>query len=152
MMVTPRDSANLDGDPKTLEITVTADNEAPTVALAIPDDAATAMNPFNLPISGNFRDADTDQTLTYSASVTYTTDGVSQTTLPVPAPGSSGFWLKLNSATGIFSGTPEASDVIDALTVVVTASDGHTPTAGDGLTDTFMLTGAGRQHRRGCGG
>ena len=138
MMVTPRDSANLDGDPKTLEITVTADNEAPTVALAIPDDAATAMNPFNLPISGNFRDADTDQTLTYSASVTYTTDGVSQTTLPVPAPGSSGFWLKLNTTSGIFSGTPEASDVIDALTVVVTASDGHTPTAGT-ETDTFML-------------
>ena len=134
-MVTPRDSANLDGDPATLEIMVTADNEAPTVATAIPNDAAIAMVSFDLDISTNFSDVDTDQTLTYSA--TYTLG--SAAAAPVPAPGPSGFWLKLNSATGAFSGRPESSDVTNDLDIDVTASDGHTPTAGE-VTDSFRLT------------
>ena len=84
-------------------------NTAPTVANAIPDQAATAGTAFNYVFLANtFHDANGD-TLTYTATKADGND------LPT--------WLGFTGSTRTFAGTPQAADV-ETLAVKVTASDG----------------------------
>ena len=106
----------------TMTITVTAVNDAPTVATAIPDQPATAGTAFSYAFPANtFSDADTGDTLTYAATKA---DGA---TLPA--------WLSFAAGTRTFSGTPQAADV-GTVAVKVTASDGN----GGSVSDTFDIT------------
>ena len=114
-----------DGDADSAEYTmtvgVTAVNDAPTVANAIPDRSATPGTAFSYTVPAKtFSDADSGTTLTYSATKS---DG---TTLPT--------WLRFNAATRTFSGTPAAGDV-GTVPVKVTASDGSLS-----VSDTFDIT------------
>ena len=85
-------------------------NTAPTVANAIPDQAATVGTAFSYQFPLNtFHDADTGSTLTYTA--TKPDDAM----LPT--------WLGFTASTRTFSGSPQAADV-ETLAVKVTASDG----------------------------
>ena len=98
---------------------VTAVNDAPTVANAIPDRTATTNVAFSYQFPANtFADVDAD-TLTYTATKG---DG---TGLPT--------WLTFTPATRTFSGTPTAAGT---LSVKVTASDGNSGT----VSDTFDIT------------
>ena len=84
-------------------------NTAPTVANAIPDQAATADRPFRYTVPGNtFSDGQNDP-LTWSASKG------DDTALPS--------WLTFDPGTRLFSGTPAVADA-GTLAVKVTASDG----------------------------
>ena len=104
----------------TMTITVTAVNDAPTVATAIPDQPATAGTAFSYAFPANtFSDADIGDTLTYAATKA---DGA---TLPA--------WLSFAAGTRTFSGTP--TDV-GTVSVKVTASDGN----GGSVSDTFDIT------------
>ena len=106
----------------TMTITVTAVNDAPTVATAIPDQPATAGTAFSYAFPANtFSDADIGDTLTYAATKA---DGA---TLPA--------WLTFAAGTRTFSGTPQAAD-IGTVAVKVTASDGN----GGSVSDTFDIT------------
>ena len=106
----------------TMTITVTAVNDAPTVATAIPDQPATAGTAFSYAFPANtFSDADIGDTLTYAATKA---DGA---TLPA--------WLSFAAGTRTFSGTPQAAD-IGTVAVKVTASDGN----GGSVSDTFDIT------------
>ena len=106
----------------TMTITVTAVNDAPTVATAIPDQPATAGTAFSYAFPANtFSDADIGDTLTYAATKA---DGA---TLPA--------WLSVAAGTRTFSGTPQAADV-GTVAVKVTASDGN----GGSVSDTFDIT------------
>jgi len=105
----------------TMTIDVTAVNDPPTVANAIPDRMATAGAAFSYTFPANtFADVD-DGTLTYTA----VEDG--QSGLPS--------WLGFNAGTRTFSGTPAAADV-GAVSVKVTASDDD----GASVSDTFVIT------------
>lgn len=97
-------------------ITVANVNDAPTVAIALVDQAATedAAFTYTLP-AGTFADVDAGDTLTLSAS-------------GMPA------WLSFNAATRTFSGTPANGDV-GTFNVTVTASDGSLSVA-----DVFAIT------------
>jgi VCBS repeat-containing protein len=97
-------------------ITVTNTNDAPTVAVAIVDQAAMqgAAFSFALP-AGTFADVDAGDTLTLSAT-------------GVPA------WLTFNASTRTFTGTPGASDV-GAINITVTATD----SAGATVSDVFAI-------------
>ena len=91
----------------TMTITVTAVNDAPTVANTIPDRSATAGTAFSYAFPANtFSDADTGDTLTYAATKA---DGA---TLPT--------WLTFAAGTRTFSGTPQTADV-GTVSVKVTA-------------------------------
>ena len=104
----------------TMAIDVTAVDDAPTVANAIPDQSAGAGTAFSYVFPANtFSEVD-NTTLTYTATKA---DG---TELPS--------WLGFAAATRTFSGTPQASDV-GTVSVKVTASDG----AGT-VDDTFDIT------------
>ena len=106
----------------TMTINVTAVNDAPTVATAIPDQPATAGTAFSYAFPANtFSDADIGDTLTYAATKA---DGA---TLPA--------WLSFAAGTRTFSGTPQAADV-GTVAVKVTASDGN----GGSVSDTFDIT------------
>ncbi|WP_197085472.1 putative Ig domain-containing protein, partial [Cellvibrio sp. pealriver] len=108
-------------DTDTVNITVNAANDAPTVANIIPDQNATEDAAFNFQFASNtFADAELDS-LTYSAQLN----------------GGGGLpaWLSFDSATRTFSGTPANGDV-GTLTIDVTANDGN----GGTVTDTFTLT------------
>ena len=97
-------------------------NTAPTVANAIPDQAATVGTAFNYTVPENtFSDAD-DDTLTYTATKADGTD----------LPG----WLTFNATTRTFSGTPEAGDV-GTVSVKVAASDGQA--GNEAAEDTFDI-------------
>ena len=100
--------------------TGTADNNAPVVAIPIPDQTATegALFSYAFPDT-TFTDADSGDTLSYTATQGDGTD------LPT--------WLSLNSRT--FSGTPAASDV-GIVSVKVTVSDGK----GGSVSDEFDIT------------
>ena len=99
-----------------------AANTAPTVANAIPDQAATAGTAFSYAFPANtFSDADTGDTLSYTATKT------GDTALPT--------WLAFAASTRTFSGTPQAAD-IGTVAVKVTASDGN----GGSVSDTFDIT------------
>ena len=85
-------------------------NTAPTVANAIPDQAATAGTAFSYEFPADtFNDADTGDILTYTVTKP---DGN-----PLPT------WLSFDDSTRTFKGTPQAADVA-TVAVKVTASDG----------------------------
>ena len=101
-------------------VTVTAVNNDPTVANAIPNRTATTGTAFSYQFPANsFEDADGDS-LSYSASQS---DG---TNLPS--------WLTFTPGTRTFSGTPQSGDT-GTITVRVTASDGN----GGSVTDDFDI-------------
>ncbi len=105
----------------TMTIDVTAVNDAPTVATAIPNQTAPAGTAFNYAFPDTtFSDTDGD-TLTYMATKS------DDTALPT--------WLSFDAGTRIFSGTPQAADVA-TVSVKVTASDGK----GGSVSDEFDIT------------
>ncbi|MGL5195791.1 MAG: putative Ig domain-containing protein, partial [Chroococcales cyanobacterium] len=94
-------------------------NTPPVVGTPLPDNSATAGEPFSLTLPANtFSDADGDP-LTFTASL--------ENGDPLPA------WLTFNPATGTFSGTPTDGD-LGSLNIKVTANDGTAFVA-----DTFTL-------------
>ena len=94
----------------------------PTVATAIPDQSATAGTAFSYVFPANtFSDADTSDTLTYTATK------ADDTALPT--------WLSFAASTRTFSGTPQAADA-GTVAVKVTASDGN----GGSVSDAFDIT------------
>jgi VCBS repeat-containing protein len=105
-----------DGTAKVVSVTITGTNDAPVVALAIPDQTAILGTAFSYTIpAGSF--TDTDSTLTLTAT---REDGSA-----LPA------WLTFNAATRTFSGTPNSTADFN---VKVTASDGTAS-----ISDTFVL-------------
>ena len=101
---------------------VVVPNNPPTVANAIPDQSATAGTAFSYAFPANtFSDADTGDTLSYTATKT------DATALPT--------WLAFDAGTRTFSGTPQAADA-GTVAVKVTASDGN----GGSVSDTFDIT------------
>ena len=100
----------------------TTTNNPPTVATAIPDQSATAGTAFSYAFPDTtFSDADTGDTLSYTATKTDDTD------LPL--------WLAFAASTRTFSGTPQAADIA-TVAVKVTASDGN----GGSVSDAFDIT------------
>ena len=100
---------------------VTAVNDAPTVATAIPNQTAPVGTAFNYAFPPNtFNDADSD-------TLTYTAMKADNAALPT--------WLSFTANTRTFSGTPQAADV-GPLPVKVTASDGN----GGSVSDEFDIT------------
>ena len=100
----------------------TTTNNPPTVANAIPDQAATAGTAFSYAFPANtFSDADTGDTLSYTATK------ADDTVLPT--------WLDFAASTRTFSGTPQAADA-GTVSVKVTASDGN----GGSVSDEFDIT------------
>ena len=105
----------------TMTIDVTAVNDAPTVATAIPDQRARVGTAFNYAFPDNtFNDADSDM-------LTYTAMKADNAALPT--------WLSFTDATRAFSGMPQAADV-GTVAVKVTASDGN----GGSVSDEFDIT------------
>ena len=103
----------------TQTLTVTAVNDAPVVAVPIPDQAGTAGAAFGYTVSaGAFSDVD-NLSLSYSATL--------ESGAALPA------WLSFNAATRAFSGTPSAANV-GSLNIKVTASDGSLA-----ASDVFVL-------------
>ena len=101
---------------------VVVPNNPPTVATAIPDQSATAGTAFSYVFPANtFSDADTGDTLSYTATKT------DATALPT--------WLAFAAGTRTFAGTPQAADA-GTVAVKVTASDGN----GGSVSDTFDIT------------
>ena len=99
---------------------VVVPNNPPTVATAIPDQSATAGTAFSYVFPDTtFSDADTSDTLTYTATK------ADDTALPT--------WLAFAAGTRTFSGTPTAAETVS---VKVTASDGN----GGSVSDTFDIT------------
>ncbi len=100
--------------------TVRSTTNAPTVANAIPDQAATVATPFSYMFPMNtFNDMDGD-------ALSYTATEPDDTALPT--------WLAFADTTRIFSGTPATGDV-GTVSVKVTASDGN----GGSVSDTFDI-------------
>ena len=98
----------------------TTTNNPPTVATAIPDQSATAGTAFSYAFPANtFSDADTSDTLTYTATK------ADDTALPT--------WLAFAASTRTFSGTPTDAGMV---ALKVTASDGN----GGSVSDTFDIT------------
>jgi uncharacterized repeat protein (TIGR01451 family) len=92
-------------------------NRPPIVANHIVDVTATSGTAFNLVIAADaFKDLDAGDTLTYKASLD------NGTALPT--------WLRFDSATRTFSGTPAVSDV-SSIKVRVTATDSHQGSVSD---------------------
>lgn len=106
----------------TMTFNATAVNDAPTLANAIADQAATEGVAFSLSVANAFTDVDTGDVLTLSATLA---DG--KTKLPT--------WLKFTPATGAFAGTPMDADSSKAINVMVKATDKGKAVA----TDTFAL-------------
>lgn len=99
----------------TVSITVAAMNDAPVLAIAIPNRAATVGTSFGYVVPlGTFSDADGD-TLTWSSSESLG-------------------WLSFNASSRTFSGTPTAGDA-GATTITVAVSDGSLV-----ASDSFVLT------------
>ena len=110
---------SLDSDPLTATLTVTPENDTPTVENALIDQAATEDAPFSYQFAANsFGEVDTGDSLTYSL-----TSG----------PG----WASFDAATRTISGTPANADVGSA-NVTIRATDG----SGAFIEDTFQLTTA----------
>nr|WP_245217012.1 putative Ig domain-containing protein [Neoroseomonas nitratireducens] len=103
-------------------LTISNTNDAPTLANAIADRAATEDSAFTYQVPANaFADADAGDTLTYTAT---RADGS-----PLPS------WLTFDATTRTFSGTPGDGDV-GTLSVRVTATD----RAGASIADSFDIT------------
>jgi Ca2+-binding RTX toxin-like protein len=93
-------------------------NDAPTVGAPIVDQSATQGLDFSFTVPTDaFVDIDRGDTLSYSAKLK---DG---SALPS--------WLTLDSRTGTFSGKPSNADVVDLLSIEVTASDGSASVSQD---------------------
>ena len=102
-----------------MTITVTAVNDAPTVANTIPDQPATVGTAFSYAFPANtFSDADTGDTLSYTATK------ADDTALPT--------WLSFAASTRTFSGTPTDAGMV---ALKVTASDGN----GGSVSDEFDI-------------
>jgi VCBS repeat-containing protein len=116
--------------PTTQTFSLNAAGDAPTVANALADQAATQNAPFVFTLPANaFADVDGSPALTYSAALV---DGdgnlISGGTLPD--------WLSFNAASATFSGTPANGDVTTAAHhIKVTASDGTST-----VSDVFDIT------------
>lgn len=105
----------------TFNMTVTNVNDAPVVVSALVDQAAMEDQTFSFQIpDGSFKDIDTGDTLTYTATQ------VDGSCLPG--------WLIFNAATQTFSGTP-GNDNVGAVSVQVTATD----LAGATTNSSFIL-------------
>ena len=105
----------------TMTIDVTAVNDAPTVATAIPNQTAPVGTALNYAFPPNtFNDAD-------SNTLTYTAMKADNAALPT--------WLSFTANTRTFSGTPQVTDV-GTVAVKVTASDGN----GGSVSDEFDIT------------
>ena len=105
----------------TFRLTVTAVDDAPTVAKVLPDASVAEETPWTYQVPANtFSDQDGNPKLSYAATLA---DG---NALPP--------WLTFDSATQTFAGTPP-HDWTGALDLKVTASDGSLATS-----DTFRLT------------
>ena len=110
-------SVNAGGNSYQLAVHGHAINHPPTVANAIPDQAATAGMAFSYQFPANtFHDVDT---------LTYTATKSDDTALPA--------WLSFDGTTRTFSGTPAESH-IGTVSVKVTASDGTAS-----VSDTFNI-------------
>jgi Ca2+-binding RTX toxin-like protein len=105
----------------TLTFNATAVNDAPTLASAIADQAATEGTAFSLSVANAFTDVDTGDVLTLSATLA---DGKA---LPT--------WLKFTPSTGAFAGTPMDADSSKTINVMVKATDKGKAFA----LDTFAL-------------
>ena len=115
-------NAEGDGDWSVAGTGRTTANNPPTVATAIPDQSATAGTAFSYAFPDTtFSDADTGDTLSYTATKT------DDTALPT--------WLAFTASTRTFAGTPQAADA-GTVAVKVTASDGN----GGSVSDTFDIT------------
>ncbi len=118
--VTATDTGNLSVSDE-FELTVANTNDAPTLANAIADQAATEDVTFSFTLQANaFADVDVGDTLSYAATLA---DGSA-----LPA------WLAFNPATRSFSGTPQNADV-GSIDVRVSATD----VAGAAASDVFAL-------------
>ena len=107
----------------TMTIDVTAVNDAPTVANAIPGQSAMVGTAFSYTIpSDTFADSDTDDTLSYTATLA---DG-----------GLLPDWLSFAATTRILSGTPPASAAAAPVSVRVTARDAD----GAGVSAPLVVT------------
>lgn len=103
-------------------ITINADNDAPTVINAIPNQAATESFAFSFQFAENtFANIDIGDTLTYSAQL--------------GGGGALPAWLSFNAVTRTFSGVPLTADV-GTFNIDVMADDGN----GGTVTDTFAIT------------
>ena len=121
--VTATDGSNTSAS-DTFRITTANTNDAPTVAIAIADQAATEDSAFSFVVPANtFADVDVGDTLSYSATLS------GGAALPS--------WLTFNPGNRTFSGTPLNADV-GFIEVTVTATDGSNASA----SDTFRITTA----------
>ena len=122
--VTATGDANYANSPASAEFDVsTLANSVPTVANAIPDQAATVDTAFEYIFPTNtFNDADGDS-LTYTA---MQTDGMTDSALPT--------WLSFTAAERKFTIAADAGEV-GTVMVKVTASDGN----GGTISDTFNI-------------
>ncbi|MEH2294226.1 MAG: DUF4347 domain-containing protein [Nostoc sp.] len=108
-------------DNKTLDINLTGVNDTPTLENAIADQIAKQDTAFSFTFDANtFSDVDAGDNLSYSATLQ---DGSN-----IPS------WLKFNTTTRTFSGTPTNADIVN-LTIKVQAEDNN----GVSATDTFAL-------------
>jgi Putative Ig domain/Domain of unknown function (DUF4114)/FG-GAP-like repeat len=102
--------------------TATVVNRSPVVANLIMSTAVTQGNLFNFTVPANtFSDPDPGDTLTYSAKLANGN--------PLPA------WVSFNATTGVFSGTPTASDVGNVVFQIKATDKG-----GLSVTTDFGLT------------
>jgi hypothetical protein len=108
-----------------LTFNANAFNDAPTLANAIADQAATEGSAFSLSVASAFTDVDTGDVLTLSATLS---DGK-----PLPT------WLKFTPATGAFAGTPLDADSSKTINVMVKATDKGKAVASD--TFALVITG-----------
>ncbi len=102
----------------TFNVQVLAENVAPTVDEGIVDQTATSGEVFSFVVPFNaFSDANTGDSLTLSA---------------VGGPA----WVSFDDSTNTFTGTPDASDIGNITTIVVTATD----PSGASASDSFAVT------------
>ena len=110
-----------DGSTQTVTVTINGAEDGPTVTNSLIDQTATEDSAFSYTFAGDsFTDADTSDTLSYSATLS------DDSALPS--------WLSFDSATRTFSGTPTNAD-IGTLDIKVIADDGSSE-----VSDIFSLT------------
>jgi len=101
--------------------TLTVNNRAPIISAIIPDSSALVGASFSLDISSYLTDPDSQDTLTFSATL------VGGASLPS--------WLSLNSSTGVLSGT-SASSNIGNIFINAIATD----PSNSNVSDNFSIT------------
>jgi hypothetical protein len=134
--VTATDPGSLTAS-QTFQLTIGNANRLPTVANAIPNQAATVANAFSFQFASNtFSDPDT---------VEATTPDVLVYSAQLGGGGALPGWLTFTPATRSFSGTPTVDGTV---TIEVTADDGH----GGTVTDSFDIVVAplGDSSTTGC--